>query len=50
MFAEHVVVDRHEALETPAHLDDVHAATLPMGATTAWRHVLAGGMMLWLPC
>jgi hypothetical protein len=39
MFAEYIVVDRHEVLETPPHLDDVHAAALPLAATTAWRYV-----------
>jgi NADPH:quinone reductase-like Zn-dependent oxidoreductase len=38
-FAEYIVVDRHEVLETPAHLDDVHAAAWPLGGLTAWRCV-----------
>jgi NADPH:quinone reductase-like Zn-dependent oxidoreductase len=38
-FAEYIVVDRHEVLETPTHLDDVHAAAWPLGGLTAWRWV-----------
>jgi threonine dehydrogenase-like Zn-dependent dehydrogenase len=50
MFAEYVVVDRHEVLETPAHLDDVHAAAWPLAATTAWRYAPIGGVGSRCPC
>ncbi|KAH9931711.1 NAD(P)-binding protein [Epithele typhae] len=42
-FAEYVVVEREEVLETPAHLDDVHAAAWPLGGLTAWRATMING-------
>jgi len=38
-FAEYVVVDRDEIVETPAHLDDEHAAAWPLAGVTAWRAI-----------
>lgn len=36
-FAEYVVVERDQVLQTPEHLDDVHMAAWPVGGLTAWR-------------
>lgn len=38
-FAEYVVVERDEVLQTPPYLDDVHAAAWPLAGVTAWRFV-----------
>ncbi|KAF4614488.1 hypothetical protein D9613_002477 [Agrocybe pediades] len=38
-FAEHVLVERDEVIETPDHLEDIHAAAWPIGGVTAWRAV-----------
>ncbi|KAH9079685.1 hypothetical protein EDB83DRAFT_2504048 [Lactarius deliciosus] len=39
-FASHVVVERDQVIQTPAHLEDVHAAAWPVGGVTAWRAVV----------
>ena len=39
MLAEYVTVHQDEAAEIPPEIDDVHAATLPVAATTAWHAV-----------
>lgn len=39
MLAEYVVIGQDEAARTPDGLDDVHAATLPIAALTAWHAV-----------
>ena len=39
MLAEYVVIRQDEAAKTPDGLDDVHAATLPIAALTAWHAV-----------
>jgi NADPH:quinone reductase-like Zn-dependent oxidoreductase len=39
MLAEYVVVDQDEAAMSPRGLDDMHAATLPIAAVTAWHAV-----------
>ncbi|KAJ7580726.1 hypothetical protein C8J56DRAFT_867089 [Mycena floridula] len=36
-FAEYVIVEREEVVQTPEHLDDVHMAAWPVGGLTAWR-------------
>ena len=38
-FAHHVVVDRDQVIQTPDHVDDIHAAAWPLGAVTAWRYI-----------
>ncbi|KAF8516950.1 hypothetical protein BU17DRAFT_76542 [Hysterangium stoloniferum] len=38
-FADFVVVGRDEIVETPCHLDDVHAAAWPLAGVTAWRAI-----------
>ncbi|KIM48515.1 hypothetical protein M413DRAFT_437742 [Hebeloma cylindrosporum] len=38
-FAEYVVVERSQVIQTPEHLDDVHIAAWPVGGLTAWRAV-----------
>ena len=40
MLAEYVVIDQAEAVRSPRSLDDVHAATLPVAALTAWHAVV----------
>jgi NADPH:quinone reductase-like Zn-dependent oxidoreductase len=42
-FARHVIIDRDQLVLTPGHLDDVHAAALPLGALTAWRACFVNG-------
>ncbi|KAF9473863.1 NAD(P)-binding protein [Pholiota conissans] len=38
-FAEYIVVERDQVIQTPKHLDDVHVAAWPIGGVTAWRAV-----------
>ncbi|KAF9532823.1 hypothetical protein CPB83DRAFT_867255 [Crepidotus variabilis] len=38
-FCEYIVVERDHVLPTPAHLDDIHAATWPVAGITSWRAV-----------
>src|SRR5581483_8356330 len=39
---EYIVVPAEDAVATPAHLDDVEAATLPIAALTAWSTLQEG--------
>ncbi|KAI9459452.1 chaperonin 10-like protein [Lactarius psammicola] len=39
-FASHVVVERDQVIQTPVHLEDVHAGAWPVGGVTAWRAVV----------
>jgi NADPH:quinone reductase-like Zn-dependent oxidoreductase len=39
MLAEYVVMDQDQAVHTPLHLDDVHAAAVPVAGVTAWHAV-----------
>lgn len=39
MLAEFVAIDENEGVLSPRSLDDVHAATLPVAAVTAWHAV-----------
>ena len=39
MLAEYVTVHQDEATEIPPGISDIHAATLPVAATTAWHAV-----------
>ncbi len=39
MLAEYVVMDQDQVIRTPSHLDDVHAAAVPVAAVTAWHAV-----------
>ncbi|KAF8151082.1 hypothetical protein K438DRAFT_1688264 [Mycena galopus ATCC 62051] len=38
-FAEYVIVQRREVLQTPAHLTDEQIAAWPLGGLTAWRSI-----------
>ncbi len=38
-FAQYIVVERDQVIQTPDHIDDVHAAAWPLGGVTAWRCV-----------
>lgn len=42
-FAEYVVVPESHCVEKPSHLSSVDAASLPLGALTAWRAVKTKG-------
>ncbi|KAI0807843.1 NAD(P)-binding protein [Fomes fomentarius] len=42
-FAHYIVVDRDQVIQTPDHVDDVHAAAWPLGAVTAWRATIING-------
>lgn len=42
-FGEYLVVRADSLVETPAHLSDVEAATLPFSALTAWSAVVGQG-------
>jgi NADPH:quinone reductase-like Zn-dependent oxidoreductase len=39
MLMEFVAIDQDEAVHVPRSLDDVHAATLPIAAVTAWHAI-----------
>ncbi|KZT09674.1 NAD-P-binding protein [Laetiporus sulphureus 93-53] len=36
-FSQYVAIESDQVILTPNHLDDIHAAALPIGAVTAWR-------------
>lgn len=42
-FAEHVVVPAANVVPAPMHLDDAHAAALPLAWLTAWRALVVRG-------
>ncbi|KIJ44254.1 hypothetical protein M422DRAFT_779362 [Sphaerobolus stellatus SS14] len=44
-FADYVVVERDEVIETPPHLDDEHAAAWPLAGVTAWRALTQKGQV-----
>ncbi|KAH9980946.1 NAD-P-binding protein [Lactifluus volemus] len=44
-FSTYVIVARDQVIQTPAHLDDVHAAAWPVGGVTAWRAVVVNAQV-----
>ncbi|RDX56332.1 NAD(P)-binding protein [Lentinus brumalis] len=42
-FAQYIVVERYQVIQTPDHIDDVHAAAWPLGGVTAWRATIVNG-------
>jgi len=45
-YAEYAVVPTEEAAHKPRSLDDVHAAAVPLAATTAWQALFNKGRLL----
>ena len=39
-FAQYIVVERDQVIQSPDHVDDVHMAAWPLGGVTAWRSVI----------
>jgi NADPH:quinone reductase-like Zn-dependent oxidoreductase len=42
-YADYVVAPAAELVATPAHLDDAHAASIPLSALTAWKAIVEEG-------